>query len=238
MSQLLAASGLRIEEHPLVSRPEIEPLLFTSLDGQNEVQLFRTHASLLHQSLRPESYYSVVHGSLSAMQGSDRLDAMEVGGADVTAALTRNGAPLFSVPNESPGVTSPFRVLTTYDDHWVLELAQRVEGAEATVYFSGRVFVDGSSLNNRYGYQESFGFQTIAGRPFYFFERDDKIGIVYDGAEVALQYDGVPHYGCCSAGTLNPRVARNMLAFFAWRGERWYYVEIGAFDEDGSGTIR
>lgn len=230
-SQLLA-SGIRIEEHPLVRRPEIEPLILEALDGQNEVELFRRHASELHQSLRPESYYGVSAGSLWAMQGSSKLQTAEFGGADVSAVVTRDGQPFFSVPNASPGVTSPFRVLAVYGDHWVLELAQRAQSPDGSTFFSGRVFVDGLSLDDQYGYQESFGFQTMAGRPFYFFRRGGQVGVVVDGQEVPLGYDDVPHYGCCSAGALNPRMARNMLAFFARRGERWYYVEIGAFDED------
>ncbi len=230
-SQLLP-SGIRIEEHPLVSRPEIEPLVLLSLDGENEVQLLRTHASLLRQSLRPESYYSVSAGSLWVMQGNDKLETMEIGGTDTSAAVTRNGQAFFSVPNNGPGVTSPFRVLANYDDYWVLELAQRVEKPDANVYFSGRVFIDGKPLNDQYGYEESFGFQTMAGKPFYFFRRDGQIGVAVDGQQVSLGYDDVPHYGCCSAGALNPRIARNMIAFFARRGDRWYYVEIGAFDED------
>src|SRR5512138_2533128 len=36
MSQLLP-SGIRIEEHALVRRPEIEPLVLRALDGENEV---------------------------------------------------------------------------------------------------------------------------------------------------------------------------------------------------------
>jgi hypothetical protein len=231
-SQLLP-SGIRILEHPLITRPGIEPLVFTSIDGRREVEVFRTHASQLHQSLRPDSYYSVCGCSLWVMQGADKLEAAyEHSGSDVTAAVKRNGKLIFSVPNESPGVTSPFRVLAVYDDHWVLELAQRVENLDSSVYFSGRVFVDGDSLNEKSGYDESFGFQTIAGRPFYFYKRTGYIGIVADGQDVPLGYDEVPHYGCCSAGALNPRIAPTMIAFFARRGNGWYYVEIGAFDED------
>ena len=61
--------------------------------------------------------------------------------------------------------------------------------------------------------------------------RDGRIGIVENGHEVPLDYDQVPHYGCCNAGALNPRIARNMIAFFARRGERWYHVEIEAFEQ-------
>ena len=53
---------------------------------------------------------------------------------------------------------------------------------------------------------------------------DGRIGIVENAYEV-------PHHGCCSAGAPNLRIARNMIAFFARRGERWYYVKIGAFEQ-------
>lgn len=164
------------------------------------------------------------------MQGNDRLEAADE--QPGRAVVKRNGVVVFSVPNDSPGVTSPYRVLATYDDHWVLELAQQEQNADGSTYFSGRVFIDGRSVNEEFGYQEAFGFQTIAGRPFYFYKQDDQIGVVADGQPVFLGYDEVPHYGCCSASALNPRIARNMLAFFARRGDRWYYVEIGAFEAD------
>ncbi|HSD84368.1 MAG TPA: hypothetical protein VLG46_10930 [Anaerolineae bacterium] len=228
-------SGIRIEEHPLISRPDIEPLAFMGLDGQNEVQLLRTHASELHRSLRPESYYSICGCSLWVMQGNYKLETAASPSdpsGNTSVGVKRNGVTVFSVPNDNPGVTSEFRVLAVYDDHWVLELAQRLDNPDSTTTFSGRVFVDGESLNDMYGYQESFGFQTIAGRPFYFYRRDNQIGVAADGQEVPLQYDEVPHYGCCSAGALNPRIARNMIAFFARRGDRWYYVEIGAFEDN------
>src|SRR5512143_1748788 len=161
-SQLLP-SGLRIEEHPLRQRPELEPLAFTALDGQSEVMLLRRHASALRQSLRPESYYAVCHCTLRVSQGAERLETAYIGKPDLvgnaTVAVTRNGNVIFSTANASPGVTSEFRVLAVYDERWVLELAQRLKNPDSSAFFSGRVFVDGVSLNDKYGYQESFGFQ-------------------------------------------------------------------------------
>ena len=94
---------------------------------------------------------------------------------------------------------------------------------------AGQVIVDGVSLNQRYGYQEIFGFRLLNGQPFYFFRKDGKIGAVYAGQPVLLGYDTIPHYGCCSAGELNPRRSGSMIWFFAERGGAWYYVEIGSF---------
>ncbi|HEX7620924.1 MAG TPA: hypothetical protein VF359_06965, partial [Anaerolineales bacterium] len=98
-------------------------------------------------------------------------------------------------------------------------------------FFAGEIFIDGQSLNDLHGYDESYGFQTIHGRPFYFYKRDGKIGVSYDGQEIAFAYDGVWHYGCCSGGELNPHIAQNIIGFFAWRGEQWYYTEIGVFNQ-------
>ena len=94
---------------------------------------------------------------------------------------------------------------------------------------TGQVIEDGQSLNERAGYDETFGFQLLQGEPFYFFKKGGTIGAVYAGQEIQLRYNEVPHYGCCSPAELNPISAENMLAFFAQRDGRWYYVEIGVF---------
>ncbi len=69
----------------------------------------------------------------------------------------------------------------------------------------------------------------MAGRPFYCFKKDGKIGLSYDGQVVEVGYDDIPHYGCCCAAELNPSPAKNMVAFFAKREGIWYYVEISVY---------
>ena len=64
---------------------------------------------------------------------------------------------------------------------------------------------------------------------FYFFEKDGQIGISFDDEILMLGFEEILHYGCCSAGMLNPIQAQNMVAFFAQREGTWYYVEIGVF---------
>lgn len=228
-------SGLSVQEHPLAKPPELEPLVLIPLDNLDQQQMLSQHAADLQESLPRESYYSLCFCDLRAMQGKNLLETFIDANATHTSkelvGVTRNGKVIFSVINESPGVTSDFRVLATYGNHWVLELAGRL----APDVFPGRIFVDGKSINALNGYDESFGFQTIDGRPFYFYERNKKIGISYYGHEIPLGYDSVPHYGCCTGGELNPQIARNMIAFFAWRGAnwrsaKWYYVEVGVFN--------
>jgi hypothetical protein len=94
----------------------------------------------------------------------------------------------------------------------------------------GQVVQNGVSLNETLASDEAFGYQLMNGKPFYFFERDGEIGFSFDGEETVLGFDSIPHYACCSAAELNPRHALNMVAFFAERDGRWYYVEIGVYD--------
>jgi len=67
------------------------------------------------------------------------------------------------------------------------------------------------------------------GKPFYFYKRDSQINISYDNREIQSRYDQTPHYQCCSGSQLNPKSAKNMVAFFAQRGKKWFYVEIGVY---------
>ena len=231
-------SGLSIEEHPLAKVPETDEMILHPLDSLNQEQMLAKHADEFQKSLPYESYYGLCFCTIWAMQGNAKLETMYDSGTPtpdhkILAGVTRDGKIIFSTLNAPPGTTNQFRVLTTYDNHWVLELAgekQVQTGQNFTYSFLGEIFVDGKSLNELYGYDESFGFQTIHDRPFYFYKRNGKIGVSYDGREIPLGYDLVPHYGCCSGGQLNPRMAQNIVAFFGVRGEQWNYVEIGVFN--------
>jgi hypothetical protein len=64
---------------------------------------------------------------------------------------------------------------------------------------------------------------------FYLFKKNDRLGVSFAGQSLPLNYDQIPHYGCCSSAALNPVQARNMVAFFARRGTTWYYVEMGVY---------
>lgn len=68
------------------------------------------------------------------------------------------------------------------------------------------------------------------GKPFFFYSKAGVIGFSYDGQETDLDYTEIPHYQCCNAVAYNPQPAKNMVAFFASKGERDFYVEIGAFN--------
>jgi hypothetical protein len=111
-----------------------------------------------------------------------------------------------------------------YNGHWALELPHQINNNGNWEYF-GDIIQDGKSINISLGYEQSFGLAILNDIPFYFYQKDKKIGISYAQKEINTDYDEVLHYLCCSAGLLNPAHSQNMVWFFARRGETWYYVE-------------
>ena len=114
-------------------------------------------------------------------------------------------------------------------DDWYVEIAHVETGAEEQ-FSKGDIYKNGKSLNEDKGYEESFDFQILNGEPFYFFSKDGKIGFSYAGVETKLDFDGVPHHLCCSAGTGNPSHYPQMVSFKPWKGDERFYVELGKFD--------
>jgi hypothetical protein len=167
--------------------------------------------------------------------GEDKLTATATISDDkVTVQVFRNDEPIYTAAAGDATPISPLRGLWVSDSHWILEaahIAKKTDTSNVTTYdILGEVIQDGVSMNEQYGYEETFGFQLIKGRPFYFFKKDGLIGISYNEEATSLEYTAIPHYGCCSAAAFNPRSAENMVAFFASRGEVEYYVEIGVFE--------
>lgn len=110
-------------------------------------------------------------------------------------------------------VQKPIIGLWTYDSHWALEVVNTI-------------VIDGISINNSKGYQKSYEFHLLNSKPLFFFEKEGKIGLNYDGSEIDLRGDIVPHYNCCSSSLLNPRQWRDVLIFFMNKDSRWYYLEV------------
>lgn len=113
----------------------------------------------------------------------------------------------------------------SYNGHWaiVLLVAGQVDQGGQTVI--DHVVQDGQDINTQYGYDQSFQFAVLDGRPFYFHQKGGKIDLSFDGRDIFKKYDEVPHYGCCSSALLNPHASMNMIWFLARRGTDWYYVE-------------
>jgi len=145
---------------------------------------------------------------------------------DVMAViLTRNGEEVYRVPIGQPSPTLDIMGLWLWDNHWALETVYTT-GEENQVKMTGQISLDGVWLNAQQGYEEAFGFQLLAERPFFFFQHKGTIHAWYDGEVLELGYEEVPHYLCCSWAPQNPVAFKNMVSFFGRRGETWYYVEI------------
>ena len=230
--------GMSVEEYPLTQAPPTDSadLLFASTVRGDPRQL---HLQDRGQPLSFETgYCQNATGSamtMCAQLGHDELVASAYYNwlGFGTAELQRNGKPVYRIGIGQYARVPPLQGLWAYDGHWVLETAYvRAAGSGNSTIASltGRIAVDGQLLNSIRHYSEAFGFQPLHDRPFFFYRREGKIGISFDGLEVPLGYDEVPHYGCCSEAALNPQKFRNMVAFFARRGQSWYYVQLGMFD--------
>ena len=232
-SSLLPA-GLTVEEYMLQGPPTTEPRSFAPLQG-SQADILAMHPLERSTDYGNNSFFDDGHYSMRVNLGADTLIASEnynQAGSDGWVTVTRNGQEIYKVGIGPGSPISALRSLWIYDDHWVLETSDINQHQEGNTIYSdpvGQISQDGELLNDRYGFEEMFGFQLLAGRPFYFFKKDGKIGFSYDGQSVEADYDEIPHYGCCSGGELNPIVATNMVAFFSKRDNVWHYIEIGVY---------
>jgi hypothetical protein len=110
-----------------------------------------------------------------------------------------------------------------YQDHWVIEITT-LDGID--------IIQDGESQKLKNNYEQVCSFQTLSGKPFYFFKKSDLgYGVNYDGVEIHLDYDEIP---CNDANeNVDPVISRyqNMVHFFAKKDGNWTEVIIGAFNQ-------
>ncbi len=132
---------------------------------------------------------------------------------------------IFTTSIGSPSPVTALRGLWSDGSNWTLEVA-RAQGNADTFQVIGEIYLNGISLNLKYGYQSTFEYQLLGSKPFFFFQKNDQIGISYDGKETPLGFDEIPHYGCCSGAELNPRQYTSLVDFFARKGQAWFFVEI------------
>lgn len=234
-------SGLSVEEYPLKSAPGVEPLTFLPVQGTQEEILakrqqerektFPDNSVVVNR--RPGLFIQLGDDKLGTLLSLTKYDTGAGAFEHVTVQVSRNGEIIYSIPAGDGSPISSVQGLWAYSNHWILEIAhvtQKISPQnEISLETIGQIVEDGELLNERHGYDDAFGFQLMNGKPFYFFKRDNRIDISYDDQEVPLGYAQITHYGCCSGAELNPRIAQNMVAFFAQRDGDWYYVEIGVY---------
>ncbi len=221
--------ALQLSEHALSAAPGLDNFSFQPVQGTQD-EILAVHAA---ERAKPVVYeISSVDGSpaMAALGDDQSLQAVlftAMGDAPTqTVQLLRGTEVVFETPAGMPSPALPLQALLTYDGNWAMEILYADENT-----WAGQVFIDGELLNTQKGYDEAFGLQLLAGKPFYFYMRDGHAGYSYDSKETDLDYTQIPHYNCCSESVINPVPAENMVAFFAQRDGAWYYVELGAFGE-------
>ena len=220
-------SGLNLEEYELAHSPTLEPLTFQPTDGSQE-NILAKHEQQRKQVIPIPVYLVDGNPALKASWGGGELTAMVFTDAEnipeqVVIVVSKDET-LLTTSAGMPSPVMPLQGLWTYGRHWALEILY----ADPETW-AGRIFIDGTLINQERGYDEAFGFQFLSGKPFYFYKRNGLIGFAYDGREANLDYTNIPHYLCCSESAMNPIPAEDMVAFFAQRNETWYYVELGNF---------
>jgi hypothetical protein len=226
----LQSNGLSVQEVELKAYPDSESRSFVPVKG-SEFEILAKHQKEREQNV-------VVRGfeSRETWLKNKRIVAKEIfpkSNQDFARIIvvSEDNAEIFRLVIENPVPTYPSLLgLWVYKDEWFIETTRSNKTGEYP-YAVGDIFQTGQSLNMLYGYDESFGFQLLAGKPFYFYKKDGKIRASYDGQDMLVQYDELPHYLCCSAGGINPIKSENMVSFFGKKGNKWYYVEIGSFTQ-------
>jgi hypothetical protein len=136
-----------------------------------------------------------------------------------TVILRQDGQPFFTYVVMPNPVEEPVKGLWSWQGGWALEV-------------NGTLIVNGANWNQKeIGAEEIFGFEMIDDKPFFFFRRDGKVSIWYDGQTLPVTYDDVIHYRCCEPGAFNPRTSTSMVAFYALRDGVWYYIELGNYQK-------
>jgi hypothetical protein len=223
------AGGLTLEAYPLAGPPTSEPLAFQPLVGSQSDVLAKHAAERAETVAQQVSADDQFRPTLTAASDKGGLLARidtDPATQEQTVSLFQGGQLIFTAPAGFPSPGPALQGLWAYNDHWALELLMATPDL-----WVGQVYVDGALLNDQLGVDEVFGFQLLAGRPFFFFAKGGRIGVSYDGQLTDLGYTNVPHYECCSGSVLNPVQAQSMVAFFAEDTSGWRYVEIGAFSD-------
>ena len=238
-------SGLIIDAFELERPPTLEPLVFVPISDNTQDQILADHEKDREQSFPDNSFYDGTAFCMDTKFGESELiaceeckiyDEQQPGSAgSATIEVVLRDEVLYTADAGDCGPITNLQGLWSYDQDWVLEYADitmTFDEAENSVYsdVTGHLVLNGSLLNERYSFQEIFSFQLLKGKPFFFYKRDSQIGISYEGDEFLLGFKEIPHYGCCSAGMLNPNRAQNMVSFFAQKEDTWYYVETGIYE--------
>lgn len=202
-----------------LGRPGMKEGEFNTTIGSSEEILKRREA--LREELMVEDSPRINGEELHAIEQFDNNKA--------TVIVQLDGKEVLSIDCGDISPINNLRGKWVSGDDWYVEIAY-VDAWSEEQFSKGDIYKNGNSLNEVEGYDESFDFQILNGKPFYFFSKEGKLGFNYAGVEIALDYDSIPHHLCCSASTNNPRHYSKMVTFFGSKEDKSFYIELGVFD--------
>jgi hypothetical protein len=140
----------------------------------------------------------------------DRLAYAAV--SDSQISVQAGGQVLYTRPDPL-ATTMPGR-LSTWDEHWALEV-------------DGRVIIDGQDLNASLGSERIILWHILRGQPFFLFLKDGLTRISYAGQTLPYTYDAIVAGDTPETAIFSPGLSEDHVWFFALRDGLWYYVEAG-----------
>lgn len=125
---------------------------------------------------------------------------------------------LYAFTAEESVTDTPIKSFFSWRGAWVVE-------------YRDNVVANGVNLREKNGYSKMFSYCLVEGKPFYFFEKDGKIGISFDGRTLPYVYEEVVHYQCCEPAHFNAMHNDSMVWFYALKDGFWHYVEAGVYEK-------
>ncbi|MCD4802309.1 MAG: hypothetical protein K8R16_05160 [Anaerolineales bacterium] len=144
---------------------------------------------------------------------------------------------VYSVDHEESALHPYYLVpyVWLFDDYWSIEI--RIGGYYESELIKD-IIIDGNSMNEKYGFDNSFRLHSINNLPFFFYERSGSYGFVYDSIEYPLDYSEIWYADCCAAIESNPRRYETFVWFDAKIDESddYIWVVLGEFISSDEGN--
>lgn len=133
-----------------------------------------------------------------------------------TFAVKKGNQIVYTFSPEISPVANPIKSFFAYNNNWSLE-------------YTNNIIINGVNIIEENNYSKLFFYHILHGKPFYFFQQNNKIYISFNDRVLTNEYDEVIHYKCCAASSFNPHGNENIVRFYALQDGFWYYVEAGVY---------
>ncbi len=148
----------------------------------------------------------------------------------IEITIFRNDQPIQTLSAGQGGPINTIWGFAAYEGSWFLEInryEQPEEGMDddtvKAMQIQGDIIQDGVSLNEREGYQESFGFTLISWKSILLFPDAMASMVIFMMAiEYPLDFTNIAHHQCCSGAQMNPRFFDERVVVFAGKGDQQY----------------